>query len=147
MKQIFILLFFLLSSTIWGQNEVLLQYFDSTGSGGERRAYVSMVDGDYLPVRILGSSVNPSGNISDTSYTVAPNGTASAFPDIDCKVFTVTNFTVGEILYVGSSDQVTTANGFPLWYGDAKTYTVANSNQLFHISDGTTLDARCDSEE
>lgn len=54
MKQIFVLLFFLLSSVIWGQSEVLIQYFDSTGSGGESRAYVSLVDGKYLPVQILG---------------------------------------------------------------------------------------------
>jgi hypothetical protein len=92
------------------------------------------------------STVNATGNSVDSSYAVSASGTATAFPNITCKTFTITNFTVGEILYIGSSDNVTTSTGQPFWYGDSYTKTVANCNQLYYISDGTAIDIRCDIE-
>jgi len=89
------------------------------------------------------SSVHAAGMSSDSTFTLSVTGTATQLPSIATKVVIMTNFTAGEIVYIGSSAGVTTANGQPLWYGDSFEVNPANANQWFAISDGTTVDLRC----
>lgn len=62
--------------------------------------------------------------------------------DQACKKVIITNFTSGEIIYVGGDNSTSTANGFPLAYMDSMTLTVSNLNKVWLISDGTSVDIR-----
>ncbi len=85
------------------------------------------------------STVNPVGNSTDSTFVVSVTGSATQFASHACRVAIFTNNTPGEIAYMGSSGNVSTANGFQLGYHDSIILSIANTNQFYHISDGTTL--------
>jgi hypothetical protein len=149
MYKLLFLLSMLFASTLFGQ----IQYIDTTATGDETKEYVSTKDGKYLPVTIKDASIMIDSVIVSPNVSIVGNGTflyaANAITaaevlggDVTCKKVTITNFTVGEVIYVGGNASVTTSNGFPLWYGDSYTMTVSNLNKVFLISDGTSVDIR-----
>lgn len=58
--------------------------------------------------------------------------------DITTKKITLTNYTNGSIIYVGSNNSVTSSNGLPLNYLDSYTLTVSNLNKVWLISSSST---------
>ena len=63
-------------------------------------------------------------------------------PDYDCSYVVIRPEDGGfitNIVYIGGSD-LTTSNGFPVYGGESITIDISNSNQIYLITDGTSVD-------
>ena len=126
MKRIFVLLFFLLTSITWAQNEVLIQYIDTTATGDEKVVWVSIKDSKYLPVQLMSGSGTASNTTAKSGWAWIGT-TPERLTTNTVNVVTVIPNTSGINLFFNSdSSTLSDTTGTQLAYLQPVTFTTDN---------------------
>ena len=138
MKKIIILLL-LFSGVVFAQNA---DERTNQASTAQTLHDVYEATTDLLRIRVVTSSSSTGGYGKNTITTLDTLYASDDGTYPDCKKGMLTNFTSGEIIYVGFDASVTTSNGYPLQYLDDFPFTINSLSKIFIATDGTAVDVR-----